>query len=141
VQGGGVKNLLAAIMTKTSGSALSAAVGGRIYFDEAPEGTVFPYVVFLVVTDYQDDTFKDKIEDVTIQFSLYSTSKGLTEITGMFANLKTLFDDAALTITANYHIMISRQNLTTMFDDITTPEGTMGLRHWAVDYRIITEAA
>jgi hypothetical protein len=135
-----VNNLLAAIMTKTAGSALSAAVGGRIYFDEAPEGTAFPYVIFSIVTDSQADTFKSKLEDVTIQFSLYSTSKGLTEITGMFANLKTLFDDAVLTITANTQVMIARQYLTTMFDDITTTEGTVGLRHWAVDYQIITEA-
>ena len=93
-----MNNLLTAIMTKCAGSALSAAVGGRIFEGEAPEDTLFPYVVFSIVTDSQADTFKSKLEDVTIQFSLYSTSKGLTEITGMFANLKTLFDDAALTI-------------------------------------------
>jgi len=134
-----MNNLLQAIMTKCSGSALSTAVGGRIFEGEAPEGTEFPYVVISIVTDSQADTFKDKLEDITIQFSLYSSSKGLAEITGMFANLKALFDDAVLTITNNYHILISRQNLTTMFDDITTPEGTVGLRHWAVDYWIITE--
>lgn len=135
-----MNNLLSSIMATCSGSALSTAVGGRIFEGEAPEGTGFPYVVFLIVTDRQADTFKDKLEDITIQFSLYSISKSLTEITGMFANLKALFDDAVLTITNNYHIMISRQNLTTMLDDITTPDGTVGLRHWAVDYWIITEA-
>jgi hypothetical protein len=30
-----------------------------------------------------------------------------------------------------------RQGLVTMFDDITTPEGTSGVRHWAVDYAIM----
>ena len=134
-----MNNLLTSIMAKTSGSALSTAVGGRIFEGVAPEGTEFPYVVITIVTDIQADTFKSKLEDVTIQFSLYSISQGLTEITGIFSNLKTLFDDAVLTITNNYHILISRQNLTTMFDDITTPEGTVGLRHWAVDYWIITE--
>ena len=135
-----MNNLLAAIMTKCSGSALSAAVGGRIFEGEAPEGTEYPYVIISIVNDSQVDTFKDALEDINIQFSLYSISKGLTEITGLFANLKTLFDNAVLTITGNYHILISRQALTTMFDDITTPEGTVGLRHWAVDYWIITEA-
>ena len=135
-----MNNLLAAIMTKCSGSALSAAVGGRIFEGEAPEGTEYPYVIISIVTDSQADTFKDSLEDINIQFSLYSISKGLTEVTGLFANLKTLFDNAVLTITGNYHILISRQALTTMFDDITTPEGTVGLRHWAVDYWIITEA-
>lgn len=134
-----MNNLLTAIMAKTSGSALSAAVGGRIFVDVAPEGTEFPYVVASIVTDAQADTFKDSLEDITIQFSLYSISRGLTEITGLYANLKTLFDNAVLTISGNYHILISRVNLTTMVDDISTPEGTVGLRHWAVDYHLITQ--
>lgn len=134
-----MNNLLTAIMTKCSGSALSTAVGGRIFEGEAPEGTEFPYVVITIVTDAQADTFKDKLEDLTIQFSLYSISKGLTEITTMFADLKTLFDDAVLTIAGNYHILIARENLTTMQDEFTTPQGTASGRHWAVDYRLITE--
>ena len=135
-----MNNLLTAIMTKCSGSALSTAVAGRIFFDGALDEIEYPYVIFSIVSDNQEDTFKDKIEDVTIQFSLYSISKGLTEIAGMYANLKTLFDDAALTITANYHVMIARRYLTTMFDESTTREGTVGFRRWDVDYRIVTEA-
>ena len=134
-----MNNLLTAVMTKCSGSALETGVGGRIFFDEAPEGSEYPYVVFSIVTDAQADTFKDSLEDITLQFSLYSISKGLTEITAMYANLKTLFDDAVLTISGNYHILISRVNLTTILEEITTPRGTVGLRHWAVDYWIITQ--
>jgi hypothetical protein len=37
--------------------------------------------------------------------------------------------------------MIARRYLTTMFDESTTREGTVGFRRWDVDYRIITEAA
>jgi hypothetical protein len=134
-----MNNLLAAIMTKTTGSALSTDVGGRIYEGIAPEGTAYPYVVIMIVTDYQVDTFKNKLEDVIIQFSLYSISQGLTEITTMFADLKTLFDDAALTITGNSQVIIYRENLTTMQDEFTTTAGTAWGRHWAVDYRIVTE--
>jgi hypothetical protein len=134
-----MNNLLTAIMTKCSGSALSTAVSGRIFFDGALDEIEYPYVIFSIVSDTQDDTFKDKLDDIIIMFSLYSISKGLAEITGMYENLKTIFDDAVLTITANYHIMISRQNMTTTFDDSTTPEGTVGLRRWDIDYRIITE--
>lgn len=136
-----MNNLLAAIMSRCAGSALSDAVGGRIFEGAAPENTEFPYVIVSIVTDSQADTFKDALEDIVIQFSLYSISKGLTEITGLFANLKTLFDNAVLTITGNTHILISRQALTTMVDDITTPEGTVGLRHWAIDYWIITQVS
>lgn len=136
-----MNNLLTAIMTMTAGSALSARVGGRIFEGEAPQGTEFPYVVITIVTDVQADTFKDKLEDLTVQFSLYSISQGLAEITGMFADLKALFDDAVLTIAGNYHILIARENLTTMQDEFTTPQGTASGRHWAVDYRLITEKA
>lgn len=136
-----MNNLLTSLMTKTSGSALSAAVGGRIFEGEAPEGTEYPYVIISIVNDSQADTFKDALEDITIQFSLYSISKSLTEITVLFANLKTLFDNAVLTIAGNSHILISRQALSTMFDDITTPLGTVGLRHWAVDYWVITQVS
>jgi len=114
-------------------------VGGRIFFDEAPQGSEYPYVVFSIVTDAQADTFKDSLEDVVIQFSLYSISKGLSEITDLYADLKTLFDWCELAITGHYHIVMMRQILTTMFDEITTPAGTVGLRHWAVDYWIVTQ--
>lgn len=136
-----MNNLLTAIMSKCSGSALSTRVAGRIFEGEAPEETEFPYVIVSIVTDVQADTFKDKLEDIIIQFSLYSISKSLVEITGMLADLKSLFDDAVLTITSNYHILISRQGLSTMYDDMTTPLGTVGVRHWAVDYWIITQVS
>lgn len=134
-----MNNLLTAIMTKCSGSNLSADVGGRIFEGIAPDGTEFPYVIINIITDYQADTFKNKLEDLIIQFSLYSISQGLTEITGMFADLKTCFDDAVLTISGNYHILIAREGLTTIIDEFTTPQGTASGRHWAVDYRLITE--
>ena len=134
-----MKDLLAAIMTKTSGSALSTDVGGRIFEGVAPEESAFPYVVITIVTDYQVDTFKNKLEEVIVQFSLYSISQGLTEITTMFADLKTLFDDAALTITGSSQVIIYRENLTTMQDEFTTTQGTAWGRHWAVDYRIVTQ--
>jgi len=132
-----LNNLLTAIMTKCAGSALSTAVSGRIFLDEATEGTEFPYVVFQVVANTPQDTFTDSIEDALIQFSLYSASSGATEITGIYAALKTLFDYCTLTITGSTHIEMVRQSLTTMVDDITTPAGTVGLKHWAVDYSIM----
>lgn len=134
-----MNNLLAAIMTKCSGSALSSDVGGRIFLDEAPEGSAFPYVVFKIIASTPQDTFKNSIEDTLIQFSLFSISDGAAEITDMYADLRSLFDWQALTITGNTCIWVMREGLATMFDDVTTPSGTVGLRHWAVDYSIMAE--
>lgn len=133
-------NLITAIMTKVSGSALSTAVGGRVYFDEAPQGCAFPYVVFFIVSGSPDPTFTDGIDDILIQFSIFSTSKSITEISGIYGNMKTLFDDCALTITGATHLWMERRNLSTMTDEITTTAGTVGIKHWAVDYSIMVKA-
>jgi len=134
-----MNNLLAAVMTRIAGSALSSRVGGRIVYDEAPQGTEYPYVVFSIVTGTPEDTFLDYLDETIIQFSLYSISPGVAEIASMYADLKTLLDWSVMPITANYHIWTMRQNLTTMREDVTAPDGTAGIRHWAVDYSIMTE--
>ena len=130
-------------MDKTTVSALSTYVGGRIYLDQAPEGTVFPYVVFFVVAGTPDRTFTEHYTDTLIQFSLFSSSPGAMEITTMYANLKTLFDECALTIpptgeVTDTLVWMRESNLTTMVDDITTTEGTVSVKHWAVDFEVLT---
>jgi hypothetical protein len=135
-----LKNLLTAIYGKFSGSLLSTDVSGRIYLDEAPEGTAFPYLVYRIVSSSSEDNFDEYIDNTLIQFSLFSEKPGALEISTMYGHLKTLFDDASLTITSTIHLWMVRQNLTTMIDDITTPSGTVGVKHWAVDYSILTQA-
>lgn len=136
-----MNNLLAAIMTRCSGSAMSTDVGGRIFLDEAPEGCEFPYVVFRIIASGQQDTFKDEIEDTLIQFSIFSISESAAEITAIYADMMALFDWQALTITGGTCIWVVRQGLVTMFDDITTPAGTVGARHWAVEYSIMVQGS
>lgn len=136
-----MNNLLAAIMTKCAGSALSTEVGGRIFLDEAPEGSVFPYVVFRIIASSQQDTFKNWIEDTLIQFSIYSISESAAEITAIYADLMALFDWSALTVTGGTCIWCVRQGLVTMFDDVTTAAGTVGARHWAVEYSIMVQGS
>lgn len=133
-----MNNLLTAIKGKFAGSALSTVVGGRIYLDQAPDGTVFPYVVFFIVADTPEKTFSEDFENVLIQFSLFSSSPGAAEITTMYANLKTLFDECALAITASTLVWMKRVNLTTMVDDITLLDATQSVKHWAVDYEVKT---
>lgn len=134
-----MNNLLTAIMTKTISSTLFTDVGGRIFLDQAPEDAELPYVVFFIVSAVPDNKFQKLGEDITIQFSLFSSSVGMTEITNMYNDLKALFDECSLTITGNTLIWFRRVNLVTMVDEIVTREGTTGVKHWAVDYEILTE--
>jgi len=131
--------LLAAIYGKISGSALSSDVGGRVYLDEAPAGCEFPYVVFFIVSGVPDNVFNKYGESVTIQFSLFSDSAGAAEITDMFNDLTAIYDDAQLTVTGYNMIIMERQNLVTMVEEIETTEGKQAVKHWAVDYEAIIQ--
>lgn len=123
-----MNNLLPAIVTKMSGSALSTDVGGRIYLDQAPDGAALPYVVFSIIASYSEDTFAERIDETLVQFSLYSDEAGAAVITDMYSDLRSLLDDASLSITSNAHLRCQYQNLETMIES--------GVRHWAVDYLI-----
>lgn len=125
---------LTAIMTKTVASAFSTAVGGRIYLDEAPDKATFPYCVFFIVSAVPNGTFTESIDDILIQFDLYGTSKGATEITGLYNKLTALFDDCSLTVTDATSLSMTRENLMTSVDEMTTTAGTVGVKHWSVDY-------
>jgi hypothetical protein len=133
-----MNNLLTAIATKIAGSTLSNDVGGRIYLDQAEQGAQLPYIVFFIVTDVPSHTFTEDFEDVLIQFSMFSASEGATEITTMYGHLKALFDECALTITDSTLVYMRRQNLTTMVEDFTTADASETVKHWAVDYSIMT---
>lgn len=132
-------NLLSAIITKTSGSAFASDVGGRIYLDHAPDNAEFPYCVFFIVSDVPNDTFKDKIDDILIQFSLFSASSSAAEMADMYKDLKALFDDCSLTITGSTLIWMKRENTQTMTEEITTADASQIVKHWAVDYSIIKQ--
>lgn len=136
-----MNNLLTAIYSKFTGSTLSTAVGGRIYLDEAPENTAYPYVVYQIISSVPEDHFNEYLDNTLIQFSLFSDSRSASEVSTLYGYLKTLFDDATLTITSTTHLWTVRQNLMTMIEDVTTTAGTVGVRHWAVDYSILTQAA
>lgn len=133
-----MNNLLTGIMTKLSTSSLSSYVGGRIYLDAAPDGAQFPYVVFFIVSGNQDKTFTEHYTNTLIQFSLFSASTGATEITTMYGYLKTALDECALTITGSTLVWMREQNLTTMVDDVLVNNAEQRVKHWAVDFEILT---
>ena len=133
-----MKALTTAIYGKISGSALATDIGGRLYKGRAPEGAEYPYVVYMVVADVPDKTFTEDFEDVLIQFSLFSSASGSTEVEKMFTDLKALYDECSLTITGSRLIWMKRVNATLMIEDHTTPSGTIEVWHYAVDYDIKT---
>jgi hypothetical protein len=133
-----MNNLLTAIASKITGSALNTDVGGRIYLDRAPDNCEFPYVVYSIVSAVPEKTFTEHYTNTLIQFSLFSASSGATEIATMYKDLKALFDECSMTITSNTLVWMREQNLTTMSEEITTLDGLQKLDHWAADFEVLT---
>lgn len=136
-----MNNLLTGLMGRFTGSDLSNYVGGRIALDQAQQGWEFPYVVFQIVGGTDESTFSNLVEDILIQFSLFSTSQSATEITTMYGYLKSALDDKPLTITGSTCVWLVRQGPpVTMTDEIDLPDGSkMGCKHWAIDYSTMVE--
>lgn len=133
--------LLSAIRTKLAAATLYTYVGGRVFLDNAYQGTIFPYVVYFIVASNPDDTFNEKIEDTLIQFSLFSTSDSAAEISTMYGYLQTALDDTALTIAGYTHLWLVRRNLVTLVDDLSiAQDGSEMYKHWAVEYSVLTQA-
>ena len=138
-----MKNLLTSIFAKASSSNLSTYVGGRVYLDRAPDNATFPYCVFFIVSGVTDNNFAKTGEEVTVQFSLFSASPSGVEISTMWNYLTTLFDECSLTIpptgtATDTMVWMHRLNTTTFVEDVTTEGAAVTIKHWSVDYEILT---
>jgi len=133
-----LKNLTTAIYGQLAGSVLSTAVGNRLYKGRAPDGADYPYIVYFVVTDMPDRTFTEDYENVIIQFSLFSTASGTTEVEDMFTHLKTLYDEKPFTITGSTLIWMRRANTSFLVEDHTTPTGTQQVFAYHCEFQVLT---
>lgn len=130
-----MKALTDAIFAKcTSSTDLHADIGGRLFKGRAPQNAEFPYVVFFVVTDNPDNAFAKDGDELLVQFSVFSKDAGDAEADNIVSHLRALYDDVALTITGHALIGFAWQNTTPIDEEHATPDGTIGVRHRAVEY-------
>lgn len=137
-----MNNLITAIQSKFSGSALSETVGGRIYHAFAPDANEYPRVVWHIISAPKEKTFTEVYRNTLIQVDLFSAkSAGETQIGQMYAYLSALLDECSLTITGSTLVWCREENLVTLSEDLDEPlqDGSTGLYHWAVDFSIATK--
>jgi len=130
-------NLTTGVYSKAAGTALMTSIGNRLYKGRAPANATYPYVVYQVVTDVPDYTFKRDYESVIVQFSIYSIASGTTEIETIYNHLRTVYDDCSLTIADATQIWMVRDNAVFQTEDHTTPSGTAQVWAYYVDYSIL----
>ena len=130
------QELLTGIYSLAGGTALMSDIGGRLFTDYAPEGVDYPHVVFFIVTANPEYTFKDTLEDITVQFSIFSTSESAVEISTIAKDLKAVYDDCALSVTGYTRIWMVRKGTVTNIENMDAPTGTPLVRHTAIDYGV-----
>ena len=133
-----MKNLTTAIFGRLPGSALATHIQNRMFKGQAPDGTDYPYICFMVVTDGVSRTFTEDYQDVVVQFSLFSNTSGTTEIENMYTDLNTLYDDQEMTITGAELVWMRRIQGNFLVEDHTTPTGTQKVWAYHVDFTILT---
>jgi hypothetical protein len=126
-----MKNLTTAIFSKATGSDFLSSVNGRLYKARGPVGAPYPYAVYRVITDVPERTFTERYENYELQFSLFSTASGSTEIETMYNYLKALYDECSLTIAGSTLVWMRLFNTTgAQVEDWVTPDGTEEV--WAI---------
>jgi len=133
-----MKNLTTAIYKKVSTSgAFWTSIGGRFYKNINTSTTkVYPYVVYSIISDNEDGTFQEEIEDCLCQVSILSADNSSTEVEDLYTAAKGVLDKCNLSITGNTHLHMLRQHATLFEDELENPNGTGWVWHYAIDYNI-----
>jgi hypothetical protein len=132
-----MKNLTTSIYTMMAGTTLDTAIGGRLYKLRAPQGTALPYVIFFVVSDVYQPTFTEDMEQVIIQFSIFSESSSTAEIEDIYDKLKLVYDNKAFTPTGNKVVVMTRQNAILTSGEADLEAGTGEYYQYDIDYEVI----
>lgn len=83
-------------------------LGGRLYYGQAPQECAKPYAIFFGVTSVPDDTFSETIDDISIQFNIYSDLRSYTEAGSLQKKCRALYDGATLEVVENRDITLMR---------------------------------
>jgi len=74
-----------------------AAVGGRLWYDRAPEKETTPYIVFRVVDDVPMRTFADELPTWRVQFDIWDEDPEPNDANDVAKKLATRFNRCSLT--------------------------------------------
>ena len=107
---------------------------GGLFKITAPQNPSFPYAVYSLVTEGQDDTLDLRHPQLLIQFNIYSESTTCDEVLDCYSALDDVYRDGSLTVTGYYH-------KSTVFEmGMLLADPIEGLYQYTVRYRVSLEA-
>jgi len=106
--------LFLGIWNKFNGNAALKAAITNMYFSEAIQTAVLPYIVYHKISGRPDYTFTEDMENVLIQFNIYDSNSSSATINDIYTKLTALYDYCSLTVTGWSSIYMKREldNLT-----------------------------
>jgi hypothetical protein len=132
-----MKNFFTGLMTYfTNTNSFNTAIGGRMFFSQAPENTVFPYCVYSYITGHPRFSYTEEMTEMIIQFSIFSSASSSGEVHDLMTALKARFDDCTFPVTSSKVALFIRGNEGLAREEYETPEGTQGIWHYHVDYDV-----
>jgi len=84
------------------------SIGGRFYFERAPQKSKHPFVVYYVIDQIYEFEFIEDFERMILQFNIYSNSNSSQETNTILGYMKTLFDWGSLSISNYTHLFMRR---------------------------------
>lgn len=112
-------------------------IGGRLYNTYAPERTVMPYAVFQHISSRPADTFTETMDEILIQFTIFSTSASSSEIHTAMVDLKTLFDNASFSVTGATVVQFVRGGEGLTSEEFETVDGLQRGWSYYVEYNVL----
>jgi hypothetical protein len=98
----------------------------------APQNTPSPYVAFFFVGGIPLDTMNTRMDDVRVQFSLFSKERSSEEVWGLYTALEILFDYCKLEVEDAGFVEMRRLSVPTLMR-----EPVDNWWHLRVDYKVV----
>ncbi len=126
-----MKALLDAIKVKFDASGALHGSVTDMFLTVAPQGTTFPYIVYSIVSSNPMWVFPAKaMEDVMIQFSIFSENTSAVQANTIYGLLTAVFDWSTLAIAGHTLVMLKREVANLLLEDEK-------FWHYAVSYRVL----
>ena len=112
------------------------AVTGRLFENQAPDETVFPYASYQIVSAPKEKWFSEEYTNIYLQLSIFSSKASSAEVKLAYFYANELLDETALTITGSTLVWMKETNFVLITDEHTTPSGTQKVWAAHIDYEI-----
>lgn len=138
-----MNSIAAAIVSKAAGSAFLTSIGSRLRRGRAEQNEIYPYCVFLLPVNGDPlslSTFTEDIDDIMMQFSIFSSLHASSEAWTIYENLKSLYDGCTLTITGKTLLKMELAAIPPeMAEDHTVSGETVRVWHLPTEYRLVVQ--